>query len=67
MILMYFSMGHMLWDWPVPIFMEDNHVMMGLLQMLLTIAIMVINQKFFVSGFKSLFHGAPNMDSLVEL
>ena len=66
-ILMYFSMGHMLWDWPVPIFMEDNHVMMGLLQMLLTIAIMVINQKFFVSGFKSLFHGAPNMDSLVAL
>lgn len=67
LILMYFSMGHMMWGWPVPKIMEDNHVAMGLLQMLLTIAVMVINQKFFVSGFKSLLHGAPNMDTLVAL
>ena len=64
---MYFSMGHMMWGWPVPKFFAENHVAMGLLQMLLTIAVMVINQKFFVSGFKSLWHGAPNMDSLVAL
>ena len=61
-VLMYFSMGHMMWGWPVPAAMKDNHVAMGLLQMLLTIIIMVINQKFFVSGFTSLLHGAPNMD-----
>ena len=66
-ILMYFSMGHMMWGWPVPGFMKDNHVMMGLLQMLLTIAVMVINQKFFISGFKGLIHRAPNMDTLVAL
>lgn len=66
-ILMYFSMGHMMWGWPVPAFMEGNHIMMGLIQLLLTIIIMVINQKFFISGFKSLMHGAPNMDTLVAL
>ena len=66
-VLMYFSMGHMMWGWPVPAAMKDNHVAMGLLQMLLTIMIMVINQKFFVSGFTSLLHGAPNMDTLVAL
>ena len=66
-VLMYFSMGHMMWNWPLPGWLEGNHVAMGLLQMLLTIAIMVINQKFFISGFKSLFHGAPNMDTLVAL
>ena len=66
-VLMYFSMGHMMWRWPVPGFMKDNHVMMGLLQMLLTITVMVINQKFFISGFKGLIHRAPNMDTLVAL
>ena len=66
-ILMYFSMGHMLWGWPLPAFMDGNHVAMGLLQLLLTVIIMVINQKFFVSGFKSLWHRAPNMDTLVAL
>ena len=66
-VLMYFSMGHMMWNWPLPGWLEGNHVAMGLLQMSLTIAIMVINQKFFISGFKSLFHGAPNMDTLVAL
>ena len=67
LILMYFSMGHMMWGWPLPSVMENNHVAMGILQMLLTIIIMVINQKFFVSGFKSLWHRAPNMDTLVAL
>ena len=66
-VLMYFSMGHMMWDWPLPLFFVGNHVAMGLLQLLLTIAVMVINQKFFVSGFKGLIHGAPNMDTLVAL
>lgn len=66
-VLMYFSTGHMMWGWPVPGFMKDNHVMMGLLQMLLTIAVMVINQKFFISGFKGMIHRAPNMDTLVAL
>ncbi len=66
-VLMYLSMGHMMWNWPVPGALADNHVAMGLIQLLLTIAIMVINQKFFISGFKSLFHGAPNMDTLVAL
>lgn len=66
-VLMYFSMGHMMWGWPLPAFMEGNHIAMGLTQLLLTVVIMVINQKFFVSGFKSLFHGAPNMDTLVAL
>lgn len=67
LVLMYFSMGHMMWGWPVPAFFADNHVAMGLLQLLLTVIIMVINQKFFVSGVKSLLHGAPNMDTLVAL
>ena len=66
-ILMYFSMGHMMWNWPLPSFYDNNHVAMGLTQMLLTIIVMVINRKFFVSGFKSLVHKAPNMDSLVAL
>ncbi|MDO4734571.1 MAG: heavy metal translocating P-type ATPase, partial [Lachnospiraceae bacterium] len=66
-ILMYFSMGHMMLGWPLPPFMEGNHVAMGLLQLLLSAIIMVINQKFFVSGYKSLFHGAPNMDTLIAL
>ncbi len=66
-VLMYVSMGHMMWGWPLPPFFDDNHVAMGLLQLLLTIAIMVINQKFFISGFKSLRHRAPNMDALVAL
>ena len=66
-ILMYISMGHMMWNWPLPAFFMDNHVAMGLLQLLLTVIIMVINQKFFISGFKSLFHQAPNMDTLVAL
>ena len=65
--LMYFSMGHMMWGWPLPARLADNHVAMGLLQMLLTIAVMVINQKFFINGFRSLLHGAPNMDTLVAL
>ena len=66
-VLMYFSMGHMLWNWPLPGFMQGNHVAMGILQMLLTIIIMVINQKFFISGFKALWNRAPNMDTLVSL
>ena len=66
-VLMYFSMGHMMWGWPVPEAMADNHVAMGLLQLLLTAAVMVINQKFFISGFQSLWHRAPNMDTLVAL
>lgn len=66
-ILMYFSMGVMMWGWPAPTFLEDNHVAMGLLQLLLSAAVMVINQKFFISGFKSLWHRAPNMDTLVAL
>lgn len=67
LVLMYFSMGHMMWNWPLPAFMDGNHVMMGLVQMYLTVIIMIINQKFFINGFKSLFHGAPNMDTLVAL
>jgi len=66
-VLMYFSMGHMMWGWPLPEFFNGNHVAMGLLQLLLTVAVMVINQKFFISGFKGLIHGAPNMDTLVVL
>ncbi len=66
-VLMYVSMGHMMWGWPLPSFFDDNHVAMGLLQLLLTVAVMVINQKFFISGFKSLWHRAPNMDALVAL
>lgn len=67
LVLMYFSMGHMMWNWPVPAWFEGNHIALGLLQLLLTVIIMVINQKFFISGFKGLIHGAPNMDTLVAL
>ena len=66
-VLMYVSMGHMMWNWPLPAFLEGNHVAMGLLQLLLTTVIMVINQQFFIRGFGSLFRGAPNMDTLVAL
>lgn len=66
-VLMYFSMGHMMWGFPLPQFLENNHIAMGLIQLLLTAAIMVINQKFFISGFKALFNRAPNMDTLVAL
>lgn len=67
LILMYFSMGHMMWGWPLPSFYEDNHIAMGLTQLMLTSVIMVINQRFFISGYKSLWHRAPNMDTLVAL
>lgn len=67
MVLMYFSMGHMMWGWPLPAWFDGNHVAMGLTQMLLTIIIMVINQRFFISGFKALWHRSPNMDTLVAL
>ena len=66
-VLMYFSMGHMMWGWPLPAFFENNHIAMGLVQLLLTGIVMVINQKFFISGFTSLLHRAPNMDTLVAL
>ena len=66
-VLMYVSMGHMMWGWPLPSFFDNNHVATGLLQLLLTAAVMVINQRFFISGFKSLWHRAPNMDALVAL
>lgn len=66
-VLMYFSMGHMLWGWPLPPFLDGNHVGVGLLQLLLTAIIMVVNQKFFTSGFKALIHRSPNMDTLVAL
>ena len=66
-VLMYLSMGHMMWNWPLPSFFNGNHIAMGLVQMLLTIIIMVINRKFFVSGFQSLLHRSPNMDTLVAL
>ena len=65
--LMYFSMGHMMWNWPVPAVLEGNHVAMGVIQLLLSGIVMIVNQKFFISGFKSLWHGAPNMDTLVAL
>ena len=67
LILMYFSMGHMMWGWPLPGFYDGNHVAMGLTQLLLTVIIMVINQKFFISGYKALWHRAPNMETLVAL
>ncbi len=67
LLLMYLSMGHMMWNWPLPEFLADNHVAMGLIQLLLTIVIMIINQKFFISGWKSFLHGSPNMDTLVAL
>lgn len=66
-VLMYVSMGHMMWNWPVPAFLAGNHVAMGLIQLILTAIVMVINQKFFINGFKSLWHKAPNMDTLVAL
>lgn len=66
-VLMYISMGHMMWGFPIPSVLEGNHIAMGLIQLLLTVAVMVINQKFFISGFKSLFHKSPNMDTLVAL
>ena len=66
-VLMYFSMGHMMWGWPLPSWFEGNHVAMGLLQLLLSAIVMIINQKFFISGFKGLIHRAPNMDTLVAL
>ena len=66
-VLMYFSMGHIMWGWPLPAFYDGNHVAMGLTQLLLTVIIMVINQRFFISGYKSLWHRAPNMDTLVAL
>ena len=66
-VLMYMSMGHMMWGWPLPKFMADNHIMMGIVQMLLAIVIMVINQKFFISGFRSLLHRSPNMNALVAI
>ena len=67
LVLMYFSMGHMMWGWPLPPFYDNNHVAMGLTQLLLTVIIMVINQRFFISGYKALWHRAPNMDTLVAL
>jgi len=67
LVLMYVSMGYMMWDWPVPAFLERNPVAVGLVQLILTVIVMVINQKFFVNGYKSLLHGAPNMDTLVAL
>ena len=67
LVLMYFSMGHMMFGWPLPAFFGGNHVAMGIVQMLLAGIVMVINQKFFISGFKSLFHGAPNMDTLIAM
>ena len=67
LVLMYFSMGHMMFGWPLPAFFDGNHVAMGIVQMLLAGIVMVINQKFFMSGFKSLFHGAPNMDTLIAM
>lgn len=66
-VLMYFSMGAMMWNWPLPAFMEGNHVLMGIIQATLTVIIMILNKQFFISGFKSLRHGAPNMDTLVAL
>jgi Cu2+-exporting ATPase len=67
LVLMYFSMGHMMWNWPLPHWFDGNHVAMGLVQLILSAIIMVINQKFFISGFKSLLHRAPNMDTLVAM
>ena len=66
-VLMYFSMGHMMWGWPLPHWFDGNHVAMGLVQLLLAGIVMVINQKFFINGFKGLLHRAPNMDTLVAL
>ena len=65
--LMYISMGHMMWNWPLPSVMAENHIMLGLIQLLLTAAVMVINQKFFISGYRGFIHRSPNMDTLVSL
>ena len=67
LVLMYFSMGHMMWGWPLPAWFQDNHIAMGIVQMILAAIVMVINQKFFISGFKGLWHRAPNMDTLVAM
>ena len=67
LVLMYFSMGHMMWGWPLPAWFQNNHIAMGIVQMILAAIVMVINQKFFISGFKSLWHRAPNMDTLVAM
>ena len=67
LVLMYFSMGHMMWGWPLPAWFDGNHIAMGLVQLLLAGIVMVINQKFFISGFRSLWHRSPNMDNLVAL
>ena len=67
LVLMYFSMGHMMWGWSLPAWFQDNHIAMGIVQMILAAIVMVINQKFFISGFKSLWHRAPNMDTLVAM
>ena len=67
LVLMYFSMGHMMWGWPLPAWFQDNHIAMGIVQMILAAIVMVINQKFFINGFKSLWHRAPNMDTLVAM
>lgn len=67
LVLMYFSMGHTMWGWPVPKFFEGNHIALGILQMILAAVVMVINQKFFINGFRGLLHGAPNMDTLVAM
>lgn len=67
LVLMYFSMGHMMWGWPVPAFFTDNHLALGLLQMILAAIVMIINQKFFINGFKGLIHKSPNMDTLVAM
>ena len=67
LVLMYFSMGHMMWGWPLPAWFQDNHIAMGIVQMILAAIVMVINQKFFISGFKSLWHRTPNMDTLVAM
>ena len=67
LVLMYFSMGHMMWGWPLPHWFDGNHVAMGLVQLLLAGIVMVINQKFFINGFKGLIHGSPNMDTLVAM
>ncbi|MBR5316179.1 MAG: heavy metal translocating P-type ATPase, partial [Firmicutes bacterium] len=66
-VLMYFSMGHTMWGWPLPVFFDGNHIAVGLVQLLLAVIVMVINQKFFISGFKGLLHKAPNMDTLVAM
>ena len=67
LVLMYFSMGHMMWGWPLPHWFDGNHIAMGLVQLLLAGIVMVINQKFFINGFKGLLHGSPNMDTLVAM